>query len=185
MVKSNAYVRKGDVLISGVIGDEENHQIVVASGTVKGIVWYTSRIEAPLSRSYKVYSGESKVKRYLVIGSRALQITGYGKQTYEQFETIPDRKTLQWRTTVLPIGWLNEKVMEVRMEEQPIELQEAKSIGIEQAKSELLLAAGRDSRIVGQKILHEKTENGKVYMDVYFEVEELIMQEQPIVTQGE
>jgi similar to stage IV sporulation protein len=185
MVKPNSYVRKGDVLISGIIGDEEFQQTVVASGKVKGIVWYTSTIESPLTRSYKVYTGESRTKNYLVLGSRALQLTGYGSDSYEQSEVIPDRKTLQWRKFSLPIGWLHEKVMEARLEERSVDPLEAKAVGLEQARAELLLAAGSDSRIVGEKILHEKTENGKVYMEVYFEVEEWIMEEQPIVTQGE
>lgn len=183
LVKPNTYVRKGDVLISGMIGDEENKQVVVAAGKVKGIVWYTSGIEIPLTRSYKVYSGESVSKHYLVIGTRALQLSGYGKANYEQTEIIADRKSLGWRNTSLPVGWLHEKVMEFRHEEVPIDRTEARTVGLEQARAELLLASGSESRIVGEKILHEKSENGKVYMEVYFEVEEFIMEEQPIVIQ--
>ncbi|MBP1992850.1 sporulation protein YqfD [Paenibacillus eucommiae] len=185
MVKPNSYVRKGDVLISGYIGNEQNSQIVVATGTVKGLVWYTSKIEVPLTTTYKVYSGESKDRSYLVFGSRALQLTGYGKHSYEQFETIPERKTLQWRNYSLPIGWLHEKIRETSLISEPIAENEAKSIGLEQARAELLSTTGKDSRIASEKILHEKTENGKVYMEVHFEVEEMIMEEQPIVIQGE
>ncbi|WP_260115449.1 sporulation protein YqfD [Paenibacillus hexagrammi] len=68
---------------------------------------------------------------------------------------------------------------------EPIDLDTAKKAGLEQARARLLAASGSDSRIVGEKILHEKTENGKVYMEVHFEVEEYITEEQPIVTQGE
>jgi similar to stage IV sporulation protein len=185
LVKPNMYVRKGDVLISGIIGNEQNQQIVVASGKVKGIVWYTSNIEVPLIRAFKVYSGEIKDRSYLVLGSRALQITGYGKLAFEQYETIPDRKMLQWRNYMLPIGWLHEKVMEAHYVEQPISNSEAKTSSLEQARDELLASSGKESRITGEKILHEKTENGKVYMEVHFEVEELIAEEQPIVIQGE
>jgi similar to stage IV sporulation protein len=185
MVQPNTYVRKGDVLISGIIGNEQNSQIVVATGTVKGLVWYTSHIEVPLMKTYKVYSGESIERNYVVFGTRALQLTGYGKQSFANYETIPKRKTLQWRSYSLPIGWLHEKVMEVYEVKEPVNAEEAKSSGLEQARAELLSASGKESRIAGEKILHEKTENGKVYMEVHFEVEELIMEEQPIVTQGE
>ena len=61
----------------------------------------------------------------------------------------------------------------------------AKKSGLEQARAKLLKASGENSRLVGEKILHEKTENGKIYIDVHFEVEENIAIEQPIVTQGE
>ncbi|MCY9696578.1 sporulation protein YqfD [Paenibacillus alginolyticus] len=185
MVKPNTYVRKGDVLISGTIGDEQNSQVVVASGKVRGIVWYTSRIETPLTKTYRVYSGEAMTRNYLVFGTRALQVSGYGKQKFEQFETIPERKTLAWRSFSLPLGWLHEKVLEVHIVEEPIDPVIAKKTGLEQAKAKLLAAEGADARIVGEKILHEKTENGKIYIDVHFEVEENIAEEQPIVIRGE
>ncbi|MBD0379109.1 sporulation protein YqfD [Paenibacillus sedimenti] len=185
MVKPNTYVRKGDVLISGIIGNDANNQVVVANGKVKGIVWYTSKIEVLLTKSYKVYTGETTNRNYLIFGTRALKVSGYGKHKYAQFETIPERKTLQWRSITLPIGWLHEKVMEVNYIEEPVEAENAKKSGLEQARADLLTSAGPDSRIAGEKILHEKTESGKVYMEVHFEVEENIAVEQPIVTRGE
>ncbi len=71
--------------------------------------------------------------------------------------------------------------MEVRMEENPLTLAEAKANGLEQARSEIVAAAGKEARVTSEKILHEKAENGKVYMEALFEVEELIAQEQPII----
>lgn len=185
LVKTNTYVRKGDILISGFIGNENNSQVVVADGTVKGIVWYTSVIESPLMRTYKVLTGETKSRGYLVIGTRALKLSGYGKVPFTRYETNMQRKVLQWRNFILPIGWMNEKLMEMEFVEQPIDLKQAKEIGLVRARTELLASAGPDARIVSEKILHEKTENGKVYMEVHFGVEELIAQEQPIVMQGE
>ncbi|TXK84113.1 sporulation protein YqfD [Paenibacillus sp. N3.4] len=185
MVKPNTYVRKGDVLISGTIGDDQNSQVVVANGKVRGVVWYTSKIEAPLTRTYKTYTGETKNRNYIVFGTRALKVSGYGELPYTLFETISERKALAWRTFASPLGWLHEKVMEVQMIEEPIELAAAKKIGLEQARAKLLAETGADSRLVGEKILHEKTENGKVYMEVHFEMEENIAEEQPIVIQGE
>jgi similar to stage IV sporulation protein len=185
MVKPNTYVRKGDVLISGMIGDEQNNQVVVANGKVKGVVWYTSRIEVPLTKTFKVYTGESANRNYLVLGTRALQLSGYGKLKFEHFETIPERKTLTWRSFTLPIGWLHEKVMEVHMVEEPVEAENAKKAGLEQARADLLGAAGAEARLIGEKILHEKSENGKIYIEVHFEVEENIAEEQPIVIRGE
>ncbi|WP_248926656.1 sporulation protein YqfD [Paenibacillus hamazuiensis] len=181
LVKANTYVRKGDILISGIIGDEQHQQTVVASGKVKGIVWYTPKVEVPLTQEYKVYTGDVKKRFYLVFGSRGLQVTGYGKVPFERFETVPELHQLQWRSWTLPIGWMNERVMEVNMIEQPIDPQEAKKIGLEQARSEIVAAAGPDAKVVSEKILHEKAENGKVYMEVHLEVEEYIMEELPIV----
>ncbi|MBE1443277.1 sporulation protein YqfD [Paenibacillus sp. OAS669] len=181
LVKANTYVKKGDILISGILGDEVNRQTVVASGEVRGLVWYSPKVEVPLVQQYKVYTGEVKERSYLVFGNRALQLTGYGKTGFEQFETIPVRKTLQIGTYNLPIGWLNEKVMQVHVMEKALDPQVARDLGIEEAKKEILASAGPDAKVVNEKILHEKTENGKVYMEVHLEVEESITQEQPII----
>lgn len=181
VVKPNQYVRKGDILISGVIGDELHGQNVVASGTVKGLVWYKPTVEVPLLRQYKVYTGEFKKRSYLVLGSRGVQMSGFGRLPFEQTETIQKRQTLSWRSYTLPIGWLSEKVMEVQLQERPIEPLEATSAGLEEAKAQILSAAGEGAKVVSEKILHEKTENGKVYMEVLLEVEESIAVEQPIV----
>ena len=64
--------------------------------------------------------------------------------------------------------------------------EQAKQEGIERAKRDILAKYGVDSVIMNQKILHENTDNGKVYMKVHFEVEQNIAEELPIVQdQGE
>jgi len=179
MVKPNTYVRKGDVLISGLVGN--GMQAVVAKGKVKGLVWYTANIEVPLTQTYKVYTGENKNRSYLVIGKYGVQVTGYGKLPFDKYETVVNRTTLQWRQFTLPFGWQTEKLMEVRTDKQAVDPAAAKQMGLERARADLLVGAGPDSKITGEKVLHERTENGKVYMEVHFEVEEYIEQEQPII----
>ncbi|AQT83908.1 putative stage IV sporulation protein [Paenibacillus larvae subsp. larvae] len=179
-VRPGSYVKKGSILISGLIGDEANQAQVTAEGTVKGLVWYESDIESPLTRTYQIYTGESKDKDYLVIGNRGLQLTGYGKNPFKQSETVPRFSVLTIKNWKLPFGWLNEKVMETKLVEEPVKLEDAKKTGLEQARTKLLTEAGKDARIVSEKILHEKTESGKVYMKVHFEVEQYMMEEQPI-----
>jgi similar to stage IV sporulation protein len=184
MVKANMYVRKGDVLISGLIGSEPNQQTVVAKGSVVGEVWYTSRIEVPLVIKNNTYTGESSNRVYLVFGNRALQITGYRQKEFQASTKQTVRKSLHWRNWSLPIGWIQETSLEsqILLEEQSHE--EAIKAGMERAQASILTETGADSRIIGQKILHERLENGKVYIEAHFEVEQSIVQEQPII-QGE
>jgi similar to stage IV sporulation protein len=184
LVQPNSYVRKGDVLISGIVGNEQNQQIVVADGKVKGLVWYTANIESPLIRRTQTYTGRTKNRFYLVIGNRGLQLTGYGKLPFTDYATIPDRYTLHWKRWSLPVGWLTEKLMEVNVQEQPIDPKQAAAQGLEQAKADLLNEAGKDAVVKDEKILHEKQENGKIYIEAHIEIEQYIEMEQPII-QGE
>lgn len=184
MVKPNMKVKKGDILVSGILGNEENSLVVVAEGKVKGLVWHLYDIQSPLTHKHRVYTGQSKVRQYFVIGNRALQITGYGKLPYADTESDSKRKKLQWRNIILPFGWIREEIKEVRIDKENIEVRDAKSIGLSQARADITTKSSKNARIHSEKILHEKIEGGKVYMKVLFEVEQEISTELPII-QGE
>ncbi|CAM3959330.1 sporulation protein YqfD [Paenibacillus alkaliterrae] len=181
VVKKNMRVKKGDTLISGTIGGEEYSRTVVAKGKVRGLVWYEFDIAAPLVQHVKVYTGEKKTKWYAVIGSRTLQVSGYGDHPYAASETIRHEEQAAWRKWALPIGRMKETIMEMRVEDRTLTEAEAKSVGILQAKADVLIKAGSDSIIRNEIVLHEKAENGKVYMKVLFEVEQSIVKEMPLV----
>ncbi|WP_219836303.1 sporulation protein YqfD [Paenibacillus sp. R14(2021)] len=186
VVKRNMRVKQGDVLISGLLGDETNSKTVVAKGVVKGIVWHEYDIVSPLAKQSKVYTGNKKVIWYGVAGGRALQVSGYGKNPYAMSESIRQEEQASWRTLKLPFGRMKETIMEVQIQQQTVSYEEAKAEGIEQAKADLLAKVGPDAQVLAENILHEKTENGKVYMKVLFEMDQSIAIERPLVQmQGE
>ncbi|MEK3788245.1 sporulation protein YqfD [Paenibacillus sp. FSL K6-1230] len=181
VVSRNTRVKKGDILISGMIGDEQHAQMVVAKGEVKGMVWHEYEIEIPLEQHRKSYTGNSYDKLYLVLGNRAIQMWGYGQKPYAAYETVTEHNPLTWRDLRLPVGWMTERVMESQKATHVVSEAEAKISGIEHAKKQIIAKYGKGTEILGQKILHEKRENGKVYMKVLFEVEQYITEELPIV----
>lgn len=185
MVRRNMRVKKGDILISGIIGDEQVQNIVVAKGEVKGLVWYEYEINTPLQQTRKVYTGNEQNKFYIVLGNRALKITGYGQEKYERDVTLSEKHILRWRQWSIPIGWLSEQEKEVRLDTYEISEENAKQIGLAQARADIIARFGQEAKIHSEKILHEQLENGKVYMKVLFEVEHLISEEQPIVYTGD
>ncbi|MFP4975609.1 sporulation protein YqfD [Paenibacillus sp. CN-4] len=185
-VSRNTRVKKGDILISGILGDEENSELVVAKGEVRGLVWHEYNIAVPLEAVSGTYTGERKDRYYLVLGNWAVQLWGYGKSGYAETRLLEELRPLTWRGQPLPLGWMTEKELEVRESRRTRTPEEARNEGIRLAKADLLTRYGTDSAVKSQKILHEKKENGKVYMKVLFEVEERIAQELPIVyNQGE
>ncbi|MBJ6363108.1 sporulation protein YqfD [Paenibacillus sp. GCM10012307] len=186
VVAKNRKVKQGDILISGIIGNDGNTKTVVAKGDVLGLVWHVYEIESPLSQKIKVYTGESKTKWHLLLGNRTLQIWGFEKPEFERYESVETQHQLAWRNWTLPLGRVKERLMEVREDVRKLTEEEARETGILEAKAAVLEKAGKDARIVEQNILHEKTENGKVYMKVFFEVEQSIAKERAIVQmQGE
>ncbi|WP_229725298.1 sporulation protein YqfD [Paenibacillus abyssi] len=186
VVSKNKKVKRGDILISGTIGAGENTQTVVAKGQVKGLVWHEYAISSPLAQKTKVYTGSSKTRWHLLIGDRTLQISGYGKPSFEKYESVKIQEQLSWRGWSLPLGRVKERLMEMREDTRTRSEEEAIALGLLQAKADIVSKEGADAKIVDQNILHQKTENGKVYMKVFFEVEQSIIEEMPLVQmQGE
>ncbi|WP_336077654.1 sporulation protein YqfD [Paenibacillus sp. 203] len=186
VVHKNTRVKKGAILISGTLGDEENQQQVVAKGEVKGLVWHEYEISSPTVQRSSTYTGTSHDRLYLVLGNRAIQLWGYGKIPYSTHKTTVEHDPLTWRSYKLPMGWMTESVRETKIQEQKLTEAEAKMSGIEGARADILAKYGKGTKIMSQKILHEKRENGKVYMKVLFEVEQDIAEELPLVhNQGE
>lgn len=116
-----------------------------------------------------------------MLGDWAVQLWGYGKAGFSKSRTLTENNMLSWRSLQLPLGVMTEKELEVQYSSSVKSAEEARTEGIARAKSDILARYGTDSTIKSQKILHEKKENGKVYMKVLFEVEERIAEELPIV----
>ena len=186
VVKRNQRVRKGDVLISGILGGEGSAVTVPAEGTVRGLVWHEYDIVSPLVRKAKTYTGERRTVWHAVLGARSLKVSGFGAPPFDKYESVLHQENAAWRGIVLPFGRIRETQLEVRYEERRLTEREAAAEGLMQARADILRKAGADADIKAEKILHRKTENGKVYMKVLFEVEQSITVEKPLVQlQGE
>lgn len=186
VVQKDMRVKKGQVLISGILGDEENTKTIVAKGEVRGLVWREYQVEVPLVQKHNTMTGESKERFYMVLGNWAIQLWGYGSTPFSSFDTESNHKPLTWRSFTLPMGWLTEKDLETREHEQQQTVEWARTKGLEGARNDIMAKNGKGTKIISEKILHEKKENGKVYMKVLFEVEESIAEELPLVhSQGE
>ncbi|MHA6483730.1 sporulation protein YqfD [Paenibacillus sp. strain BS8-2] len=181
LVRKNTRVQKGQTLISGIIGNENYSKTVVAKGTVRGLVWYEYEVEAPMTQQTKVYTGEKKTKWFAVIGNRALQLSGFGDNPFGQSESVTREERVSWRDWTLPFGRMKETILESEMQERTLTEEEAKAVGIMQARAEVMEKAGMDALIQDEIVLHEKADNGKVYMKVLFEVEQSIAEELPLV----
>jgi len=179
-VERNDRVRKGDILISGLLGDGVRGKTVVSRGKVMGLVWHEYEIASPLMTKSSNFTGVSQERKYLLIGNRALQISGYGVEPFENSQTRTSLHRAQLWKRLLPFGTMKEYELEVIEKENQLTSAEAKEAGLAQARTELLVKCGQDAKIKVEKILHEHTENGKVMLTVLFEVEQSIEVERPI-----
>ncbi|QQE73080.1 sporulation protein YqfD [Brevibacillus composti] len=182
MVSVHQVVDKGQLLISGIIGNEERQRAVAAKGTVKGEVWYISEVSVPTARVHYELTGDKQQLQYLLVGPYALQIWPWKVEPFVHAETFEVRKAPKIADYSLPLGWKTVTHVETKAVKRELSMEEAVALGKQTAREDILRKAGGDAVIHDEKVLHVKRENGKVYLSIHFSVIEEITQEQPIVT---
>ncbi|EMT50736.1 MULTISPECIES: sporulation protein YqfD [Brevibacillus] len=180
-VTVNQVVNKGQILISGIIGNDQRQKAVAAKGTVKGEVWYISNVSVPLTRSQYRYTGEKQEHQYLLVGPYALQIWPWQIEPFAKAESSEERYSPSIAGFSIPIGWKTVTHAEVEPVAQELSQEEAIALAQQIAREDILQKAGADAAIRDEKVLHVKRENGKVYLSIHFSVIEDIAEEQPIV----
>ncbi|WP_232695363.1 sporulation protein YqfD [Brevibacillus daliensis] len=183
MVKVDQYVEPGQVLISGIIGNDQRQALVPANGKVEGEVWYRSEVIVPLIQNRLVYTGEKQKRHYLLAGSNVLRIWPFETITYKHEKKTEKRYQPSFFDFSLPIGWKME--IDRELEPQIVRMTEQEAIEVAKrfARKDILKQAGEDAKIKEEKVLHVKQENGKVYISIYYSVIENIAMDQPIIPQ--
>ncbi|NGQ94115.1 sporulation protein YqfD [Brevibacillus sp. SYP-B805] len=181
MVRVNQFVDKGQVLISGVLGNETRQALVAARGKVEGEVWYVSNVSVPTTRTQYHLTGQQQELYYLVLGSYAVRLWPFEAQSYAQSRTTEERYQAGYAQYALPIVWKKVIQQEMAVEKKEIGRDEAVETAKRFARMDVLSRAGKGAIIQDEKVLHVKTENGKVYLSIHYSVIEDIAAEQPIV----
>ncbi|WP_169713670.1 sporulation protein YqfD [Paludifilum halophilum] len=187
VVEVNDVVKKGELLVSGRYGDPETPdegRIAGAQGRVMGRVWYESEVSVPLYQKRKIYTGNREKAYYPYVLSRVIRIPFLYPESFSRAETIQRVHGLRIRDWHLPLGWVEEKRMEMEFVKKKLAMKEAVAIGKERAKEDLLSRLGKEGRILEEKVLHPRVDHGKVVMKIHFDAVEDITRPQPIL-QGE
>lgn len=185
-VKVNQRVKKGDILISGIMGTENNQQFVSANGEVLGVVWYESNLNMSLTQKWREYTGNINERKYISFSfsERMIRYKGPREIPYKNYQQTYKWDYLTIMKYQLPIVITTEKILEYEEKEQKLSENEAITIALEQTKADLFSKIEPDSKILSEKVLHQSIENGKVSIKVLYEVLEDITTTQPII-QGE
>ena len=184
LVHVNDRVKKGDILISGLLGKEDKQQAVTALGKVEGLVWYQSNVTIPLTQQWKEYTGQFIEREYLSFGKRMIKIKGEKKIPFENSQSVFSQKVVKLKNYQFPVTYIHEKVLEYNEKAKDITEKEAIEMAVTYAKKDLARKIPIGSLIKDEKVLHQTTEHGKVNLQILFEVNEEISATIPIV-QGE
>ncbi|AZU63374.1 sporulation protein YqfD [Neobacillus mesonae] len=181
MVDKNDYVAKGQLLVSGVIGQEgEEPQLVAAKGDVWGEIWYMGHVELPIKSAFNVYNGKEKRKYSLLLGSFEIPVWGFGKPEFKDYKTEKTIHKLHFLKWELPISYVDKTIREREKYIRTYTEKEAEEKAIEMARNDIKKKVDDDAIFKEEKILHKKIKNGKVILDIHFKVIENIAVGQPI-----
>ncbi|WP_040207948.1 sporulation protein YqfD [Neobacillus jeddahensis] len=180
VVDINDHVEKGQLLVSGVYGQEGKPELTAAKGEIWGETWYKSHVELPLVSNFKVYNGKEEEKHSLLFGNIHLPIWGFGKPEFKNYETETDEHKVHFLKWELPITYVHKTIREQEDFQRSYSNQEAEQKAIELAKKQIKSQLDDDAKIKDEKILQKAIENGKVILDIHFKIIENIAVGQPI-----
>lgn len=180
MVQKDQFVQKGQVLISGIIGNETRQAAVAARGKVEGEVWYQSTVSVPLTQTRYMYTGHNQSNLHLSFGTGSIRIWPFQVQEFPSFETRNEKTLLSLNRFLLPISITSSDQMETEPQIHKLSQEQAIELAKHVARQDVLRQAEKDATIAEEKVLQIKEENGKVYLSMHYTVIEDITEEQPL-----
>jgi similar to stage IV sporulation protein len=181
VVKLHQFVKKGQLLVSGIVGSEDKPVAVAATGEVMGKIWYQSTVEMPMKSDFQVYTGKEERKHAIEIGSLRIPFWGFGKIKYAKYDEEKESYPVKFLGWQLPLKYVEITAREKQMVAREYTKEEAVKAAESLARNDLKAKIPKDAKIVDEYTLHEKVENGKVKLALYFQVIENIAQAKPII----
>ncbi len=181
MVKENAGVREGDVLVSGIVDNSATgFNYVHAYGEVYAITEYKKTAEYPLEYIEKSNTGKSK-KRYTVkVLNKEIPLFIGKKSPFEMYEKNEEEREYRLMIESFPSVYIKKETYQQQTEEKKKRTaKEAAKTGREELEKELRLEIG-EKEIQEIKATDTLTERGTVEVTVTVMCRENIAREVPI-----
>jgi len=177
-------VVEGQLLVSGLIGKEGQNVQIPAKGEIWGETWYKTNVELPIKSTFQVYNGNESRKYFLNLFNLKIPVWGFGKIEYKEYETETNEKKINFLKWTLPVSIVSDTLREKETETRIYSNEEAIDVAKKMARLDIKSQLSEDAKIIGEKVLHQSLDNGKVSISIHFQVRENIAKGQPII-QGE
>lgn len=167
--KKYDYVKKGDILISGIITrDEKPMTKVKAEGEVFGEVWYKVNIDLPKHYKSEKETGKKKKRLELRLFNKSIFIISpkYNNYKVERRPLISNK--------IIPISINYSVIKETIVKDKKYSIdnvsKDAINIGINRLKQKL----GKKDKIIDKKVLKKTEKKSRINIEVFFKVAEEI-----------
>ena len=160
------YVKRGDVIISGLIYNKED--IVgkrCARGQVFGEVWYQVTLEIP--KHYHEEKVTGKKKRKLEV-----QFLNTTYHLFSHYDTYQKKSKVLLKSRLLPIQFLFSTYLETAVIDEKYTLDSIDSKAYSLALEKLSQQLSKDDEVISKKILKKYEKDSKIIVEVFFRVKE-------------
>lgn len=160
------YVKKGDVLISGLIHNKET--IVskkCAEGQVFGEVWYKVTLELPKKYHEENVTGKKKSQLEVNLFNKSYTL-------FSNFKTYKKKVTPILNSQLLPFSINLTKYLETEVIEEIYEINTIDKKALKTASDKLKTKLKEDDEITYKKVLKKYEKNSKIIVEVFFKVKE-------------
>lgn len=164
----NSYVKKGDIVISGEIKDNEVIKgTVPAEGKIFGEVWYEIKITYPYVYTETKELNNKKEVYVLKFLNKNIELTNKNKFKEKKIE---EKNII--KNNLLPISIVKQKQTEIERIEQILTIDDtvkkATELGIEKIKSNLK----ENEYIINYKVLNTNIKESELELNMFFSVYE-------------
>ncbi len=163
----NAYVNKGDIIISGSIYlNEELKDTIKADGTVYGEVWYNVKVEYPYVYSEIKEKNNFQDIYVLKLFNKEIELT------FNKFKDKKKEETIILKHNLLPISLVKQHQQEIETISLLLTSEEALDKAIAEATKKMNENLTDEEKIIDYKVLNSSIEDDKVIVEVFFTVYE-------------
>ena len=163
--QKDAYVRPGDIIISGDIYlNEQLKEQVASEGNVYGEVWYTTTIEYPYLYEEVKETGKTKKVYTFTFLNKRIEFT---KNPFKEKKITA--KTIL-KNNVFPISFQYEKQKEVVIIKQNLNKEEATKKALEEIKKKIEGSLKEKEYIISIKKLKVEENNSKIIVEAFVSV---------------
>ncbi|KNF09348.1 sporulation protein YqfD [Gottschalkia purinilytica] len=189
VVEKGDIVKKGQVLISGIIQDESMEEsteesaeepfLVHSNGSVLGRTWYKEVVKEPLIKTIKEETGKIHTSRELKIGDRKIQLMK-GEIPFKHYiEEKKVKKLLKTSVFELPIEVIIHTYKEVNLKQVTQNSDSLKEINEVKGTQALMKKLPKESKVISKDVKHQ-LEDKALTTEIIVEVEEEIGQKEKI-----
>lgn len=160
------YVKKGEVIISGLIYNKE--EIVnkrCAQGKVFGEVWYQVNLSIP--KHYYEEKVTGKKKRQLEV-----QFLDSTYHLFSHYQTYQKKSVSIFKSRLLPIELVFSTYLETEVTDQVYTVDTIDSFAFQLATEKLYHQLSKEDEIISKKILKKYEKDSKIEVEVFFRVKE-------------